>query len=146
MLATVLDQRPDRIESALSMALELCDSAITYRGRYMSALQPAPVLDLVVSDISNPRALAYQFTQAARLLEQADPSENDLARSASDLLRRSDALVERVMQAANPAAAAVALPPLLRSIAFDTTVLSDRVTRRFFAVLPALQSIGLEVA
>ncbi len=146
MLATVLDQRPDRIESALSMALELCDSAITYRGRYMSALQPAPVLDLVVSDISNPRALAYQFTQAARLLEQADPSENDLARSASDLLQRSDALVDRVMQAANPAAAAVALPPLLRSIAFDTTVLSDRVTRRFFAVLPALQSIGLEVA
>lgn len=145
MLATVLDQRPDRIESALGMALELCDSAITYRGRYMSALQPAPVLDLVVSDISNPRALAYQFTQAARLLEQADPSENDLARSAGDLLQRSDALVDRVMQAA-PAAATAALPPLLRSIAFDTAVLSDRITRRFFAVLPALQSIGLEVA
>jgi hypothetical protein len=38
------------------------------------------------------------------------------------------------------------LPPLLRSIAFDTAVLSDRLTRRFFALLPALQSIGLEVA
>ncbi len=145
-LATVLDQRPDRIDSALSMVLELCDSAITYRGRYMSVLQPAPVLDLVLSDTSNPRALVYQYAQAARLLEQADPSENDLARGAGDLLRRADALVGRVMQSGAPAAAAASLPPLLRSIASDTAVLSDRITRRFFALLPALQSVGLEVA
>ena len=145
-LATVLDQRPERIDGTLAMVLELCDSAITYRGRYMSVLQPAPVLDLVLSDTSNPRALAYQFAQAARLLEQADPSENDLARSASELLQRADALVGRVMEAGNPVAAAASLPPLLRSIAFDTSVLSDRLTRRFFALLPALQSIGLEVA
>ncbi len=145
-LATVLDQRPERIDGTLAMVLELCDSAITYRGRYMSALQPAPVLDLVLSDPSNPRALAYQFAQAARLLEQADPSENDLGRAAGELLQRTDALVVRVMEAGNPAAATASLPPLLRSIAFDTAVLSDRLTRRFFALLPALQSIDLEVA
>ncbi len=145
-LATVLDQRPERIDSMLAMVLELCDSAITYRGRYMSTLQPAPVLDLVLSDTSNPRALAYQFAQASRLLEQADPSEGDLARSAGELLRRADAMVERVTRSGNSAAAAASLSPLLRSVAFDTALLSDRITRRFFALLPKLQSIGLEVA
>jgi len=145
-LAAVLDQRPERIDSTLALVLELCDSAITYRGRYMSALQPAPALDLVLSDVSNPRALAYQFVQAARLLEQADPSDNDLSHCAGDLLRRVDNLVDHVAQSDDPAMATASLPPTLRAIAADTATLSDRITRRFFALLPAPQSVGLEVA
>ncbi len=145
-LATVLDQRPDRMDGTLAMALELCDSAITYRSRYMSALQPAPVLDLLLSDTSNPRALAYQFAQTARLLEQADPLDNGLVHSADELLHRMDALVDGVVQSSSPAIAVAAMPPLLRAVAADTAALSDRITRRFFALLPTLQSIGLEVA
>jgi len=145
-LAAVLDQRPERIDGTLALMLELCDSAITYRGRYMSVLQPAPALDLVLADTSNPRALAYQFGQAARLLEQADPLDNDLCRRADDLLRRVDDLVGQIARADDPAAATASLPPPLRSIAADTAVLSDRLTRRFFALLPPPQFIGLEVA
>lgn len=145
-LATVLGQRPERIDSALALVLELCDSAITYRGRYMSVLQPAPVLDLVLADTSNPRALAYQFAQAARLLEQADPMDSDLSRCAGDLLQRVDELVDHVAQADDPAAATAALPSKLRAIAAETAALSDRVTRRFFALLPTVQSVGLEIA
>ncbi len=145
-LATVLDQRPERIDGTLSLALELCDSTITYRSRYLSALQAAPVLDLVLSDTSNPRAVAYQFAHAARLLEQADSSDVDLARCADELLQRMDGLVDRVMQSSSPPDAVAALPPLLRAVAADTALLSDRITRRFFALLPTLQSVGLEVA
>ena len=43
------------------VALELCDSTITYRTRYLGQLQPAPVLDLVILDDSNPRSLAFQL-------------------------------------------------------------------------------------
>ncbi|MBC7799598.1 MAG: alpha-E domain-containing protein, partial [Gemmatimonadaceae bacterium] len=143
-LAIVLDQPRDRMDGTLRLLLELCDSAITYRGRYLSVLQPAPALDLVLADVSNPRALAYQFSQAAWLLHQAGDAE--LAAAATGLLHRVEALVGEVADAADPVSAAAALPPLLRAIAEDTAALSDRITRRFFALLPALQSVGLEVA
>ena len=40
--------------------LELADSTITYRSRYMTRPQWLPVLDLLVSDETNPRSIAYQ--------------------------------------------------------------------------------------
>ncbi len=40
-LAHALDQRPERIEAGLMLALELCDSALTYRSRYLTAVQAA---------------------------------------------------------------------------------------------------------
>ena len=45
----------------MRLALELCDSTITYRTRYLGQLQPAPVLDLVMLDESNPRSLVFQL-------------------------------------------------------------------------------------
>jgi uncharacterized alpha-E superfamily protein len=41
--------------------LEICDSSMTYRWRYRSALQLAPVLDLLLVDDSNPRAVGHQL-------------------------------------------------------------------------------------
>ncbi|HTQ37654.1 MAG TPA: circularly permuted type 2 ATP-grasp protein [Pirellulales bacterium] len=41
--------------------LEICDSSMTYRYRYRSTLQLAPVLDLLLIDDSNPRAVGYQL-------------------------------------------------------------------------------------
>ncbi len=40
--------------------LELADSTITYRSRYMTRPQWLPVLDLLVADETNPRSVAYQ--------------------------------------------------------------------------------------
>lgn len=40
--------------------LELADSTITYRSRYMTRPQWLPVLDLLVCDETNPRSVAYQ--------------------------------------------------------------------------------------
>lgn len=146
MLATLLQQPPARMDGTLRLVLELCDSAITYRGRYMSMLQPAPALDLVLSDVSNPRALAYQFEQAARLLRQAGAPGDGLAEETDGLHRRVDAMVARVVDAADPVAAAASLSPMLRAVGHETGALSDRITRRFFALLPAMQSVGLELA
>ena len=41
-------QTPVAWDSAMRLALELCDSTMTYRGRYLAATQPAPTLDLVL--------------------------------------------------------------------------------------------------
>jgi uncharacterized circularly permuted ATP-grasp superfamily protein/uncharacterized alpha-E superfamily protein len=46
---------------ALEMLLEVSDSSITYRSRYFTTLQAAPVLDLLMNDESNPRSLAFQM-------------------------------------------------------------------------------------
>jgi uncharacterized circularly permuted ATP-grasp superfamily protein/uncharacterized alpha-E superfamily protein len=45
----------------LEMLLEVADSSMTYRSRYFTVLQAAPVLDLLMSDERNPRSLAFQF-------------------------------------------------------------------------------------
>jgi uncharacterized circularly permuted ATP-grasp superfamily protein/uncharacterized alpha-E superfamily protein len=53
----------------LEAVLEVADSAMTYRRRYMTSLQAAPVLDLLMADESNPRSVAFQL---ARLSEHVD--------------------------------------------------------------------------
>ncbi|WP_454683633.1 circularly permuted type 2 ATP-grasp protein [Ancylobacter moscoviensis] len=45
----------------LDVLLELCDSQITYRSRYVMVESRAPVLDLVLLDPVNPRSLAFQI-------------------------------------------------------------------------------------
>ncbi|HBY62425.1 MAG TPA: hypothetical protein DEH78_21590 [Solibacterales bacterium] len=51
---------------ALSTLLEIADSSITYRSRYLTTLQAGLVLDLLLTDETNPRSVAFQL---ARLLE-----------------------------------------------------------------------------
>ena len=45
----------------LEAMLEIADSSMTYRYRYLTTLQLAPVLDLVLGDDTNPRAVIYQL-------------------------------------------------------------------------------------
>jgi uncharacterized circularly permuted ATP-grasp superfamily protein/uncharacterized alpha-E superfamily protein len=51
--------------ATLEALLEIADSSMTYRRRYLSGVQAAPTLDLLLADESNPRSLAYQL-QALR--------------------------------------------------------------------------------
>ena len=51
------DDEGPRLESLL----EVADSAITYRRRYRGELQAVPVLDLLLTDETNPRALIFQL-------------------------------------------------------------------------------------
>jgi uncharacterized alpha-E superfamily protein len=51
---------------SLEMLLEVADSSITYRSRYFTALQAAPVVDLLMNDEANPRSLAFQLKDLAR--------------------------------------------------------------------------------
>ncbi len=51
--------------SLLEALLEIADSSMTYRRRYLSMIQAAPVLDLLLSDETNPRALAFQLAALA---------------------------------------------------------------------------------
>ncbi len=52
-----------RLDRGLDTLLELCDSRITYRQRYVMVAALAPVIDLTLLDPSNPRSVAFQFEQ-----------------------------------------------------------------------------------
>ena len=52
---------PPIAERALDVLLELADSQITYRQRYVMVASRAPVIDLVTLDPHNPRSVAYQL-------------------------------------------------------------------------------------
>lgn len=56
--------------NTLRALLEISDSNMTYRARYRSAFQVPPVLDLLLSDESNPKSLAFQFVMLAEHVEQ----------------------------------------------------------------------------
>ena len=56
--------------NTLQALLEVSDSLMTYRARYKSTFQLAPVLDLLLADESNPKSLAFQFSQLASHVEQ----------------------------------------------------------------------------
>ncbi|WP_291297272.1 circularly permuted type 2 ATP-grasp protein [Elioraea sp.] len=143
-LGFALDQPLPRVEAGLRLAIELCDSAITYRNRYLSVLQPAPVLDLVLADPTNPRSVAYQLEAvASRLAEVQGMAEGDLARAAGGLRAEAEAMVEAVARAAEPAAEAVRLPVRLAALASQVGSLSDAIARRYFSHVQTSQAVGV---
>jgi uncharacterized circularly permuted ATP-grasp superfamily protein/uncharacterized alpha-E superfamily protein len=81
------------LDGGLDVLLELADSQITYRQRYVMVAARAPVVDLVMLDPNNPRSVAYQL----------DRIETHLAA----LPRHAEGRLSAPQQAAAPAATAL---------------------------------------
>jgi uncharacterized alpha-E superfamily protein len=60
LLRGTLSARCDREGPLLEAVLEIADSGMTYRRRYLAMLQSAPVVDLLLTDETNPRSVVYQ--------------------------------------------------------------------------------------
>lgn len=67
-LAEFLRLSSARQANGLEWLLELGDSIITYRSRYLSQPELLPVLDLLVFDDSNPHSVIFQLLQLRRIL------------------------------------------------------------------------------
>ncbi|WP_052389584.1 circularly permuted type 2 ATP-grasp protein [Belnapia moabensis] len=147
-IARALDQpgaaaQPARLEPGLRLALELRDSVITYRSRYLTALQAGPVLDLVLADEGNPRGLAFQLAAARDMLVDLDGNASSpLGLAAGQLLEEARSMVRDVVAAPAQAEAALRLPPRLRAMEGAVAALSNRIARRYFTLLPAAHSLG----
>lgn len=61
---------PGATRAHMEALLEISDSLLTYRARYLSKLQATPVLDLLLTDDTNPRSLVFQVAALLRHLEQ----------------------------------------------------------------------------
>jgi uncharacterized circularly permuted ATP-grasp superfamily protein/uncharacterized alpha-E superfamily protein len=79
VLASTLGQVATDDGVVLEAVLEIADSSMTYRSRYLTTLQFTPVLDLLLSDETNPRSVAFQLLALAEHVEHlprdiTDPS------------------------------------------------------------------------
>jgi uncharacterized circularly permuted ATP-grasp superfamily protein/uncharacterized alpha-E superfamily protein len=144
-LAVVLDQPEPRWELGLRLALEICDSAITYRSRYFTTLQAGPVLDLVIADDSNPRAVAFQLTTLGALLSNiGEGGDGRLKAQAETLRHAAQSIVTDVVAGGEKPDALAAVPPRLVALAEGVRALSDLLFRRYFALLPMPRAVGME--
>jgi uncharacterized alpha-E superfamily protein len=144
-------QAPIVWESAMRLALELCDSTITYRTRYLGALEPAPALDLVLLDDSNPRALVFQLQAIHDHLEELARATGRTVTFAvtqyAGELRDSVGLFARDEAAWRHEGLAVAsLRHSLDRLEQALGQLSDDLTRNFFSLVPAQRMLGLPIA
>ncbi len=136
-LAHALDQRPERLESGLALALELCDSGLTYRSRYLTAVQAAPVIDLVVADEGNPRGLCFQLVAARNTLAVLTGRDDAPLVAALDAAAAETRLiVAELVAAPDQAVLAASLAARLRGIGGQAAAVSDAVMRQYFALLP----------
>ena len=77
-------------DAGLTWLLELCDSVITYRSRYMAQPEWLPVMDLLIRDENNPRSLLFQALGIRDYLRKLEPLHGDCG---ADLLEPAIALV-----------------------------------------------------
>ena len=78
-LPLICENAPTRLQALL----EVSDSLMTYRSRYRSTFQLAPVLDLLLADEGNPKSLAFQLAQLVEHIAQM-PQQNERKFSRSE--------------------------------------------------------------
>jgi uncharacterized alpha-E superfamily protein len=70
----------------LTTLLDLCDSQISYRARYLTGLALEPVRDLVALDPFNPRSIAFQVERIAKHLEELPALRDDGMAEAHEMI------------------------------------------------------------
>jgi uncharacterized circularly permuted ATP-grasp superfamily protein/uncharacterized alpha-E superfamily protein len=148
-LSVLLEQPPGpvqqgHVEAGLQLALELRDSMITYRTRYLAVLQAAPALDLMLADEANPRGLAFQLLAMRDLLRQITEEGDSLLASADKAQSEARAIVADVLGATNQMQAAGRLTETLSALELSIESIADRVSRRYFTLLPIARSLSVE--
>jgi uncharacterized circularly permuted ATP-grasp superfamily protein/uncharacterized alpha-E superfamily protein len=134
--ALVVDRADPERDGALRLLLELGDSFMTYRSRYLTTPLVAPALDLLLLDETNPRSAAFQLKELAehcRLLPSEGPHRTPEQRLVLKLL--TSLQLAEVTGLAEPDASGrrSALAALLEELGAGLPELSDVIGRTYFA-------------
>lgn len=138
LLLTTVVRKVDREEAVLAALLEIADSSMTYRSRYLTTVQFTPVLDLLLTDETNPRSVAFQLDKLAehiRAIPRIAPRglwtpEERMAMSMMGDVRLGD--IER-LGAANRKGVRASLERLLVKLARTLPEFSDSLSRRYLS-------------
>lgn len=123
---------------SLECLLELTDSIITYRSRYMTSPQILPTLDLLVFDEANPHSVAFQLMILIRYLDNqarllGGPGDQTLRTLLARLSAFELQRFERTASVPGDSNPARELATLLADGALAATSLSDRLAMRYFS-------------
>jgi len=140
LLQSLLPAGASRVH--MEALLEIGDSLLTYRARYLSSLQVAPVVDLLLTDDTNPRSLAFQIDALQDHLKRL-PGRTEVVRTMAErrlialqaLLRTAD--IERVC-----AGDGQALRDLLESSTNLVWQFSDEVGHTWFSHMSASRALS----
>ncbi|CAH0260688.1 circularly permuted type 2 ATP-grasp protein [Pseudomonas brassicacearum] len=126
-------------QAGLEWLLELGNSSITYRSRYLAVAQLIPVLDLLLLDEQNPHAVLFQLKLVNRTLKRLNddfsaPRETALPDLVARLSRFDLRCLENpLFGEASLRAALDGLADLLQEVADVGGQVSDRLALRHFA-------------
>ena len=125
----------DRQGPLLEAVLEAADSGMTYRRRYLTMLQVAPVVDLLLADDTNPRSVLYQIHEVSRHI-QALPFAGSLRtpeqRIALSLRTQLELADVEELCTRDERGARGRLDQLLIDLATRIPALSDQLLARYF--------------
>jgi uncharacterized circularly permuted ATP-grasp superfamily protein/uncharacterized alpha-E superfamily protein len=113
----------------LTWLLELCDSIITYRSRYMSQPEWLPVLDLLIRDEANPRGLLFQ---ASGLHDYLEKMENKHGPCGRQILRDGLLKIEALDLNTDFSPDSLRLRDTIETLHNLCYQLNDRLTLQFF--------------
>ena len=128
-----------RAPGGLEWLLELTDSIITYRSRYMTQPELLPALDLVVLDDGNPHSVAFQLQILIRYLDNltrllGGPRDQALRAALARLqgfdLGQFEQTSFSECRSCDPC---LQLAALLNDIAIAAAALSDSLAMRYFS-------------
>jgi uncharacterized circularly permuted ATP-grasp superfamily protein/uncharacterized alpha-E superfamily protein len=123
--------------SLLDAVLEITDSTLTYRRRYLTQLEVAPVVDLLLADADNPRAVAFQVVaiqdHLSHLPRESTHPNREPDRQAAVKLRTTLQLAD-VQQICQPVDGnRPALATLLNETTDALATISQRVGQIYFS-------------
>ncbi|MCF8502292.1 MAG: circularly permuted type 2 ATP-grasp protein [Rhodospirillum sp.] len=126
------------IGPGLDVILDISDSSMTYRSRYLSLPTLAPALDILIRDESNPRSLAYQLVRLREHMDKlgTDPSfspPSEEQRLIAPLAARVTALDPTRVTLGEASNEMEALSNLLSDLRLGLGDLTHALTLHFFA-------------
>lgn len=136
-------------DGSLVLILELADSVMTYRSRYLTTPLLPPVIDLLVLDETNPRSIAFQMSVLADHVDQL-PRDADLHVRSPEQREVLSLLTEiRLSEIAelchlDPDGRRSALDLLLRRIVTTMPRLSELISRDYFSHAEVRRSVDLQ--
>ena len=147
LLRKTLIHSDDESASLLESVLEIADSAMTYRYRYMTSLQLAPLLDLLLTDETNPRSVGYQLAALGDHVRQLPGKDSNPLRNRETrimIATQAELRLVDVEALARPREEGIrwTLDSFLSDMTMQLWQLSDSLTQTYFTHTGPSRQLG----
>ncbi|MES2832944.1 MAG: circularly permuted type 2 ATP-grasp protein [Pseudomonadota bacterium] len=121
------------VDARLDWLLEISDSIVTYRARYMAQPEWLPVLDLLLLDESNPRSVVFQLNGLMKFLPRLSSNDGHGSGSGAALIARLHARLLALDPQQHLQPGSAVLSQLLRDLNSACAAVSEQLGQRFFS-------------